>query len=142
MKIIYFFKFYKIPGAASVATMAVGTMLGGLVIRYTKPSARKIAIFVTIVECMSTMGIFSSMFLNCPTPQFKGLELIQNPQLQMCNTGCECSTQAFQPVCGPDRKYNYFSPCFAGCKSYDKFSSVRISLNSFFSVLLFWGFFK
>ena len=104
--------------------MAIGTMFGGFVIQYAKPTAKKIAIFVVIVECVSTLGIFSSMFLNCPTPQFKGLELVQNPQLQSCNTGCECSTKAFQPVCGSDKTYNYFSPCFAGCKSYDNQTGV------------------
>lgn len=57
-------------GATSVVTMAVGTMIGGLIIRFTKPRARYIALFVCIVESFSSLGIFSAMFLNCETPHF------------------------------------------------------------------------
>ncbi|KAJ6223460.1 hypothetical protein RDWZM_002005 [Blomia tropicalis] len=103
-------------GATSVATMAVGTMAGGVLIRYIKPSARKIAIFVCLVELISTMGILSAMFLQCDTPQFATVLPIG---LDKCDSGCECTTKVFQPVCGSDGVTNYFSPCYAGCQSYD-----------------------
>ncbi|OTF73454.1 hypothetical protein BLA29_011505, partial [Euroglyphus maynei] len=61
-------------GITSVATMAIGTMAGGVLIRSLRPSARKIAIFVVIVEFLSSVAIFGGMFLQCPTPQFFGLE--------------------------------------------------------------------
>jgi len=57
-------------GATSVITMAVGTMAGGVAIRYIKPKARSIAIFICLVELFSGMGILSAMFMNCPAPQF------------------------------------------------------------------------
>ena len=37
--------------------------------------------------------------------------------LSPCNTGCQCDTQQFEPVCGSD-SVMYFTPCHAGC-SYD-----------------------
>ena len=57
-------------GATSVITMAVGTMAGGIFIRYIKPKARSIAIFICLVELFSGLGILSAMFMNCPSPQF------------------------------------------------------------------------
>lgn len=118
----YHFKIFL--GAASVATMAIGTMAGGILIRYSKPSARSIAIFVVLVEFLSGLAIFGGMFLQCPTPQFYGLELL-NPSLATngpldnnynCNSDCNCQGEVYQPVCSQNG-LNYFSPCFAGCKS-------------------------
>ncbi len=42
----------------------------------------------------------------------------------ICNENCKCSKSLFQPVCAYDGKSNYFSPCYAGCKQYDKIESV------------------
>lgn len=60
--------------------MAIGTMVGGLMIRSLRPSARIIAIFVVLVEFLSSVAIFGGMFLQCPTPRFFGLEQM-NPSI-------------------------------------------------------------
>ena len=72
--------FYICLGAASVLTMAIGTMAGGIIIRQFRPNARSIAVFVVLVELLSSLAIFSGMFLQCPTPHFFGLEQL-NPSL-------------------------------------------------------------
>ena len=41
-----------------------------------------------------------------------------------CNANCHCSTKNYKPMCGPDGVTNYFSPCFAGCTSYDSANKV------------------
>ncbi|KAH7637101.1 solute carrier organic anion transporter family member 5a1-like protein [Dermatophagoides farinae] len=109
-------------GITSVATMAIGTMVGGLMIRSLRPSARIIAIFVVLVEFLSSVAIFGGMFLQCPTPRFFGLEQM-NPSINplstnnfQCNQNCDCSVEVYQPVCNLESNMNYFSPCFAGCK--------------------------
>lgn len=114
-------------GAASVAPMVIGTMAGGLIIQNCRPNARSIAVFVIAVEFLSALAIFGGMFLPCPTPQFFGLEQL-NPSLTQspyglsmhsyeCNRGCKCSSEVYQPVCSRENDVNYFSPCFAGCRS-------------------------
>ena len=67
-------------GITSVATMAIGTMVGGVLIRSLRPNARTIAVFVVLVEFLSSVAIFGGMFLQCPTPQFFGLEQM-NPTI-------------------------------------------------------------
>ncbi|XP_046913941.2 solute carrier organic anion transporter family member 74D [Dermatophagoides farinae] len=114
-------------GAASVLTMAIGTMAGGIIIRQFRPNARSIAVFVVLVELLSSLAIFSGMFLQCPTPHFFGLEQL-NPSLSQnpyglnqhdyrCNRDCGCTGEVYQPICIKDGDTNFFSPCFAGCKS-------------------------
>ncbi|XP_075680829.1 solute carrier organic anion transporter family member 74D-like [Dermatophagoides pteronyssinus] len=114
-------------GAASVLTMAIGTMAGGIIIRRFRPNARSIAIFVVLVELLSSLAIFGGMFLQCPTPQFFGLEQL-NPSLSMnpyglnqhdyrCNRDCGCTGEIYQPICIKDGNTNFFSPCYAGCKT-------------------------
>lgn len=35
----------------------------------------------------------------------------------ICNDNCLCTEKVFQPICGPDNRTHFFSPCFAGCKA-------------------------
>lgn len=60
-------------GATSVGTMAFGTMTGGVFIKFFKPKPRTLASLILFVELFSAIGIFSSMFISCPTPQFSSL---------------------------------------------------------------------
>ncbi|XP_027205344.2 solute carrier organic anion transporter family member 74D-like [Dermatophagoides pteronyssinus] len=126
-------------GITSVATMAIGTMVGGVLIRSLRPNARTIAVFVVLVEFLSSVAIFGGMFLQCPTPQFFGLEQM-NPTINplstnnfQCNQNCDCSVEVYQPVCHQQSNMNYFSPCFAGCKDVsmsDQESSGILTFNN------------
>lgn len=40
-----------------------------------------------------------------------------------------CTTKVYTPVCGPDGKSTYFSPCFAGCTGYNKTGKSEVSIN-------------
>lgn len=57
-------------GATGVVTMVIGNIGGGLFIKFVKPRAKYLAAFIVLVEVFSTAGIFSAMFLSCPTPQY------------------------------------------------------------------------
>ena len=37
--------------------------------------------------------------------------------LMTCNSNCDCSTEIYNPVCGPDKVTTYFNPCYAGCQT-------------------------
>ena len=43
-----------------------------------------------------------------------------------CNQNCDCSTRVYTPICGPDSKTTYFSPCYAGCSQYNPLNSVCV----------------
>lgn len=45
-----------------------------------------------------------------------------------CNANCRCSSSRYYPVCGRD-EVQYFSPCFAGCASYNLNNKKKV-LNS------------
>ncbi len=38
-----------------------------------------------------------------------------------CNLGCRCSSNDLEPVCDIRNKISYYSPCFAGCTSVDRY---------------------
>ncbi|CAG2181249.1 unnamed protein product, partial [Oppiella nova] len=102
-------------GIIGVVPTATGVFLGGLFIRRFLPGPRVLTAFITIVEMIGAMGMFSALFLGCPQSQFAGTTLQSQFELQsQCNSQCQCSTKLFQPICGPDNITNYFSPCFAG----------------------------
>ncbi|CAG2109912.1 unnamed protein product, partial [Medioppia subpectinata] len=101
-----------------VIPTAAGILLGGLFIRKCLPGPRFLTSFITIVETVVLMGFLSALFLGCPESQFDGNSMDTHFEMQsMCNDNCFCSETKFQPICGPDNKTNYFSPCFAGCKT-------------------------
>ncbi|CAG2109750.1 unnamed protein product, partial [Medioppia subpectinata] len=103
-------------GIIGVIPTATGIFLGGLFIRKFLPGPRLLTSLITIVELFAVMGMLSALFLGCPQSQFAGTHHNSRFDMQsMCNDNCFCSETKFQPICGPDNKTNYFSPCFAGC---------------------------
>ena len=123
--------------------MAIGIMGGGILIRYFKPKARSLLVYMFFVELVASFSIFTVMFFGCPTPIFPNTELI-NGKYELrtlfvlifkvitiwsnslmltppnsCNNNCGCTTRVYQPVCGSDGISTYFSPCYAGCKTVD-----------------------
>ena len=37
-----------------------------------------------------------------------------------CNADCQCTTKEYNPVCGTHNGRAYFSPCHAGCTTYNE----------------------
>ena len=52
-----------------------------------------------------------------------------------CNAACKCLTELYEPVCDTVSGVQYFSPCHAGCQSYNKEGMV-CNLFMLFSLLL------
>ncbi|CAG2180871.1 unnamed protein product, partial [Oppiella nova] len=62
-------------GIIGVVPTATGVFLGGLFIRRFLPGPRVLTAFITIVEMIGAIGMFSALFLGCPQSQFAGTTL-------------------------------------------------------------------
>lgn len=47
--------------------MAVGILLGGVIISVFKPRPKYLVIYMFIVELFANAGVFTGMFISCPT---------------------------------------------------------------------------
>ncbi|KAI1305992.1 Solute carrier organic anion transporter family member 3A1 [Halotydeus destructor] len=106
-----------LSGTTSLLAMSVGMIGGGLLVRWVKPGPRALCTFILVAEFFASFGLIAGMFLGCPSSEFSGIDqATKNVNFDAtCNSRCECSKSALQPVCSADGITNYFSPCFAGC---------------------------
>ncbi|XP_054713046.1 solute carrier organic anion transporter family member 74D-like [Uloborus diversus] len=91
---------------------------GGIFIWKFQPKVKSIIIGIISLEFIACIGCLLLMIPQCDRIDLhnngynaEGL-ILENE----CNSNCNCSLKSFAPVCGPDGKTTYFSPCFAGCK--------------------------
>lgn len=70
-------------------------------------------------------GHLGNLFLACSTAEDKLLGDYFGARSSMnltrdCNVDCNCGIVAYNPVCAIKGDGTYFSPCHAGCESYDE----------------------
>lgn len=53
-----------------------------------------------------------------------GNSMLMNGSIISCNTNCHCDGISYSPVCDRLTNTTYFSPCHAGCRSYDEKKNV------------------
>lgn len=53
-----------------------------------------------------------------------GNSMLMNGSIISCNTNCHCDGVSYSPVCDRLTNTTYFSPCHAGCRSYDEKENV------------------
>lgn len=108
-------------------SMAGGLMTGGVLIWFFKPGPKALTIYITLAGLACSIGLFSGMFMGCPSSLFdsgsigsiSGQMSTNYGQISTCSQECACSRRVFQPVCSQrDQKTNYFSPCFAACSKH------------------------
>ncbi|KAM7307677.1 solute carrier organic anion transporter family member 74D [Ixodes scapularis] len=105
-------------GSLSLASMLLGVLFSGAIVRKLKPGAGLVSAHILVVDVLLVVCFAASFFLGCDTLRVSGVQE-HNGELNLmndCNAGCGCTTNVFQPVCGPDDRTTYFSPCFAGCQ--------------------------
>lgn len=116
-----------LTGATSIVSMAIGIMAGGVAIARIKPKARSLLIYIFFVEMTTNLAIFVTMFLGCPPVQLPQTLVDNEGRLSLnadCNSGCDCTTRVFTPICSTDGQTTFFSPCYAGCKGVDRAGDV------------------
>ncbi|XP_078667309.1 solute carrier organic anion transporter family member 4C1-like [Branchiostoma floridae x Branchiostoma belcheri] len=112
------FGFAIVPGAA------VGSVLGGLLMKKLKLKCRGMIKLVMVGGALGFCLDFA-LLLSCPDMPFAGVTVAYQNNLtnqrpmttnlsDACNADCNCKTAFLVPTCGADN-IQYFSPCFAGC---------------------------
>lgn len=117
-----------IAGSTGFAPVSIGLIIGGAFVSYYKPKARLLFTFIFFAELVSVFTIGSGLFLGCDSIKLAGAEgEVTNGNFSLslgCNGGCDCTTRAYSPACGPDGKTTYFSPCHGGCSVFNEANSV------------------
>lgn len=108
-----------------ILVMGVGIVVSGFVILKCSPTARSVAGWIAVTAFVYASGMAVLMFLGCPMDDMRGLKLdgweksgvslSKNAYFEpVCNLGCGCEYDKFEPICGADN-FTYFSSCHAGC---------------------------
>lgn len=117
-------------GALNLPSIAVGMVLGGLIMKRWALSFRAIPRFSVVMLTISIFCCIPLFFMGCPTQDVAGVYGINGPQ-PSCGANCSCPSSAFNPVCG-ENNIEYISPCHAGCTNFtmDPKNPYRVQIYS------------
>ncbi|XP_067682433.1 solute carrier organic anion transporter family member 4C1-like [Haliotis asinina] len=122
---------------------AFGMVLGGILIRGFHLEGLGMA-RLNVGLCVLSSVLGFAVLAKCPNVRLAGMEIPYpgessvGTNIATCQGSCDCSRQAFNPVCGAD-DIVYYSPCHAGCinqnslgplATYGNCSCVEHSMNS------------
>ncbi|KAL8191347.1 UNVERIFIED_CONTAM: hypothetical protein K2H54_072384, partial [Gekko kuhli] len=123
-------------GAVNLPMAMVGILLGGFIMKKLRLSLKQ-----STLLCLTSMGFcllfkLPLFFLGCPTQAVAGLNHGGSSaaggggggHVFSCNQMCNCSSVAFNPICGQDH-VEYISPCHAGCSALQYDAPNKIVLN-------------
>uniref|UniRef100_A0A4W4EH35 Solute carrier organic anion transporter family member n=1 Tax=Electrophorus electricus TaxID=8005 RepID=A0A4W4EH35_ELEEL len=104
-------------GAVNLPLVAVGILLGGVIMKRWGLSLRAIPRFSVLLLLLSALFCVPLFFMGCRTQSIAASVFSTvgpvSPLLLTCNSNCSCPDSAFNPVCGADN-IEYISPCHAG----------------------------
>ncbi|XP_058132676.1 solute carrier organic anion transporter family member 6A1 isoform X2 [Dasypus novemcinctus] len=111
-----------LAGLVLIPGGALGHFLGGVIIYILEMSCKTIMKFLIISSVIANILLVFVIFIRCTSVQFAGITEDYEGTGQLgnltapCNSQCQCSTSFYSCICGRDG-IEYFSACFAGCKS-------------------------
>ncbi|XP_023825073.1 solute carrier organic anion transporter family member 1C1 isoform X2 [Salvelinus sp. IW2-2015] len=113
-------------GSMNLPAVAVGVIVGGLVMKRFKLSVLGAARLSIMSSFLSFCLLLVQYFLQCDNSEVAGLTMTyqgatevsyqQESLLSQCNMGCSCSLKHWDPVCARNG-ITYASPCLAGCQT-------------------------
>ncbi|OQR73913.1 solute carrier organic anion transporter family member 1A1-like [Tropilaelaps mercedesae] len=106
-----------LTGSTKVLAMIVAMLVGGMVVRVLRPSARAVCLCGVFADFVNMAVLAAAIFLPCDGWRLSGTETAHDGHLLLettCNRACQCNNR-FQPFCDVNTSKSYFSPCFAGC---------------------------
>lgn len=123
-------QFYKssadatiIAGPLTLVGMVLGLLLSGWFISKYQPSPSKLFMWNVIVGMLPMIGQTAYLFLHCES----SIDSIDVGSLNLtnhCNVNCFCDNVPYSPVCDVETSITYFSPCHAGCDTWDEKKKV------------------
>ncbi|KAK7155278.1 hypothetical protein R3I93_010044 [Phoxinus phoxinus] len=123
-------------GALNLPAVAVGMVLGGLIMKRWVLSFRAIPRFSVVMLTISVFCCVPLFFMGCPTQDVAGVypktsNATNGRLLLPCSGNCSCPSSNFNPVCG-ENNIEYISPCHAGCKNFtmDPKNPYRVQIFS------------
>lgn len=99
-------------------TNALGLGLGGMTLHVFRPKPRTVTSYTTLCDVLKLCCYIACMFIGCQGIKLLSATTSGDSKLLLdapCNSHCNCTTAVFQPVCVPEIKGVFFSPCYAGC---------------------------
>lgn len=107
-----------ITGPLSILGMALGFILSGYILSKYRPAPTYVFFWNVILGCLVIIGQFTYMVMECESRDT--LQSSSNFSLQSsCNSDCHCDQVKYKPVCDFNSSITYFSPCHAGCSTWN-----------------------
>lgn len=107
-------------GPLTMFGMAIGMLLSGFVVTKYKPSANLLFFWNIIIGIIFICSTFYSTQLGCESTN----SILVNEPIVSCNSNCVCGDISYHPVCDHSTATTYFSPCHAGCTSFDEILNI------------------
>lgn len=96
--------------------MVLGLLSSGYFITKYKPPPKYLFFWNVILGLLSVCSSLSYTQLGCGSNN----SLIVNGSIVSCNSNCVCDGISYNPVCDRSTGTTYYSPCHAGCKTFDE----------------------
>lgn len=107
-------------GPLTIFGMVFSIMMSGLIITKKKPRPGTVLMWNVFVGCLYILGQTAYFFLYCEANTSTFLQSGALHLSKPCNTECQCEGVTYNPVCHSDTGVTFFSPCHAGCYSWNK----------------------
>ncbi|KFV10368.1 Solute carrier organic anion transporter family member 1C1, partial [Tauraco erythrolophus] len=110
-------------GLTTLPPVGIGMFLGGVVMKKYKMTMIGATKFAFSVSFLSYVITLLNFFVGCENRAVAGMTVSyegepipyhENALLSECNSGCNCASNVWDPVCG-DNGLTYVSACLAGC---------------------------
>ncbi|XP_004420399.1 PREDICTED: solute carrier organic anion transporter family member 4C1 [Ceratotherium simum simum] len=121
-------------GAVLIPGAALGQILGGVLVSKFKMACKNTMKFALLTSMVALVLSFVFLYANCENEPFAGVSESYNGTGELgnltapCNADCNCMRSYYYPLCGGNG-VQYFSPCFAGCKSSVSKSKSKVYYN-------------